>query len=618
MRTRTTLVTALVLGAATATAACGEPPLDDNAPAPTGILQGSAVYFGPRPECDYDEQSGLPTRARGRAVMILFEYDNPPPPAGTATSPSNLMTIPASRFFTDLATDCLPQSPTPADLAVTIQRSIGIHWPEIALGRGTSGVDYMIQGFYDRDENFNPFFSVTLSPTAMDLAGGAVEDPLAAEPVPARISFGSAEANPNGQIVVGVTVMFAAPVNTEPPVFRFESDPLSSEQPALVSGDPALDEETNRMLTNASIVLYDDLGTPEGVTLLEALGVAGLSFDFDGPGYAIYVREVDVDGVAGPDPHPVLGPAIAGAYLWLSPIALMQRVKSELEEQAGIPDVAFLPALPKFDTLAGPGVTVGDIYTDSVPLLIPPAVAVVTRRDIPVCQIATVAPGSTAELHLGRTSDCQEIPTGRYSVNVLHGVAGGAFVENVSSPTGYDIVGGAFGGQAWTIPNELGDPAQLPSPSAGPDDPPDPDCAGDAPCTDSQGITTAFLVHDPDPATATSRIDGDQACLAGPSLFAMGNVVNYVFQDFNVPSVQAYVNANPELESTDEVRDLCCEPVAHLCGIELCEATEAFGDPGRLVRGGPTSVRRVTWTDGSERFVPDCVPFHMPTACCGE
>jgi len=58
------------------------------------------------------------------------------------------------------------------------------------------------------------------------------------------------------------------------------------------------------------------------------------------------------------------------------------------------------------------------------------------------------------------------------------------------------------------------------------------------------------------------------------------------------------------------LRDLCCEPVQHLCDIPLCELTDSIANPGSMVRGSPTEV------DDQNR--PDCVPFEIPDVCCGD
>ncbi|MBC7171138.1 MAG: hypothetical protein H5U40_01860, partial [Polyangiaceae bacterium] len=376
---------------------CTEVPIDSSAPAPTGVLEGAVKYYGPRPLCDYDSQTGAPVRVRGRAVLLMFVHGNPPPPAGTATAPASLLSIQGSRFFSNLETDCLPESPTADDFAVIIGRSAPVSWPQIALGTAGRPVSYMVQGFYDRAEDFHPVFSVTLSPTAQDLVGAAVEDEAAPNPVYSKYTFGPADANPAGLVVGGLSVTLAALLNTEPPIFRLVSAPLASDEPLVATLDASVDEASYRQLTDATLELYDDLAAPEAVELREALDAAGLSFRLGSdPAYAFYVRELDFDADGQADPHPVLG---SRGYQWLSPAVLMQRVKSAIEERAGIPDVIMVPALPAFTTTEGSPVMPGQIFASSLPIVIPPASAIVTNPDVPVCQIATLPPASTAELY---------------------------------------------------------------------------------------------------------------------------------------------------------------------------------------------------------------------------
>src|SRR5512134_3849747 len=77
--------------------ACTQPSQDDFrseggiAPDPVGVIEGSVVYVGPPPTCDMDGDD--PTRVRGRVILTLFEYDNPPPPEGRARSAENLLVI---------------------------------------------------------------------------------------------------------------------------------------------------------------------------------------------------------------------------------------------------------------------------------------------------------------------------------------------------------------------------------------------------------------------------------------------------------------------------------------------------------------------------------------------
>ena len=96
--------TALALALSGAISACTTPNPDGfrrnggATPDPTAVLEGSVLYVGPPPSCDYFE-SGAPARIRGRVALLLFDYDNPPPPAGSATSAKSLLIIPGRDIF---------------------------------------------------------------------------------------------------------------------------------------------------------------------------------------------------------------------------------------------------------------------------------------------------------------------------------------------------------------------------------------------------------------------------------------------------------------------------------------------------------------------------------------
>ncbi|MBC7172609.1 MAG: hypothetical protein H5U40_09295, partial [Polyangiaceae bacterium] len=133
---------------------CDDPPIDANTPPPRGVMEGTVLYVGPRPTCDYE--NGVPVRAHGRVILTLFAFDNPPPPEGSATSAANLIAIPGTKLFGNLAQSCLPEggAPVPGE---SVTSSVDFTWPELALGI-TGPVEYRVQGFYDHDEDFNPFF----------------------------------------------------------------------------------------------------------------------------------------------------------------------------------------------------------------------------------------------------------------------------------------------------------------------------------------------------------------------------------------------------------------------------------------------------------------------------
>ncbi len=582
-------------------AACTSPPVDEfrsdggAAPDPTGVIEGTVLYAGPRPLCAYED--GVPVRALGRVVLTLFEFDNPPPPTGTATGAANLLTVPAARVFRSLG-DCMPEAPAPADLRVVVMRSVDFTWPEIELGHD-GDISYQIRGYYDRDEDFIPFFSVSNLPTAGDIAGGAVVDVTAPIPEFARITFGPQSERPLGEVVSGVSVALARFVNTERPVFTMRSEPLSAQATLPTTADVIEAERELAELTNTSLVLYPR-DTDASSAIGTALSEAGLSVAFDDPvSYAWYVRPIDADGDGVGDPHPILGRS--RGIVWQTPGVIMQRVQTDLERAAGIPSVTLLPTVRPTQT------TFKKVFYPEIEVAIPP-VAVVQLAPPPQCLVPYVPPGNITPFYEEATVECQELPAGRYGINVLHGVAGGlpvgggsmscadpsdcaagstcmggaCVVPSMLSDTSINLSGGLYSSQAWTLPNELGDGAQIATP--------DP----------AQGPASLFIVFDPNAAGPVGRLDGRDGCdtALDPVLLGMGmtpaeSTREIVYQDFaDLPA---------------GTKELCCEPVAHLCGVPLCGA-EPGDASGNLIRSAPTSID----DDG----VPDCVPFLMPAACC--
>jgi hypothetical protein len=618
---RSLLLPALAAGAI----GCGDPPIDSNTPEPAGVMEGTVLYAGPPPTCEYDQDTGEPIRAHGRAVILLFEYDNPPPPEGSATTAVNLLVVPGSSLFTDPWNDCPPVGTTPSGV---VQRSVGFTWPELPLGQGHP-VRYRAQGFYDRDEDFNPFFNITQAPTAGDIAGAAVDDAQAANPQPVPIEFGAAEDFPNGELVGGVTVSLGLPVNTDPPIFYVSTDPLRAEQSTVLVANPIQNEQNILALTNTTLHLYDDLESPRGVDLREALEAAAFDYALgpNRPEYAWYVRGVDVDGVPGADPHPILDAPGVAEYQWLTPLVLLQRIQSSVETEAGIPNVLLIPALPNQDTAEATSVAEGDVLFPDLRIGIPPVGVIVTNPEYDVCRVATFGPSSTKELYDGASpdyrgvlGDCQEIPTGRYAFNVLQGLMAGVPTADVASPTGWNIMGGRFSSQSWTIPNPLGSPEQfVPSGSDAPlgcepTNPGDPDPSS---CISDQGVASTFLIYDDVPESYVSRRAGDMSCLEGPSALS-GVSTGYQFRDFQAGDVADFVAAREDdaFVTNEDVQAVCCEPIAHLCDVPLCGTVEDPFAPGHFVRASPTTVTEVAWGAGETRMRPDCVPFLMPTACC--
>jgi len=212
-----------------------------------------------------------------------------------------------------------------------------------------------------------------------------------------------------------------------------------------------------------------------------------------------------------------------------------------------------------------------------VPVAVPPVAAVELIPGHAECRVPYFAPGTPALVTDGRVAHCAELPTGHYAVNVFAGVAGGEPSLNLGAPsTGENVIdfeGALDSGQSWSVPNELGDPAQVGASSA----------------LANQGLAGSFVIHDPTPdntACATSTTQG--LCTSGSVIVE------------NAAGVDSAACLLPD----------CCTYVAHLCGLTTCAKTAtAEGN----IAAGPT---RIVGTATNGAAIPDCVPFELPWQCC--
>jgi hypothetical protein len=653
---------AILLGLAGLLTACDPPNADafrmngGAAPDPTGVIDGSVLYVGPRPTCDYFD-TGEPARIRGRIALLLFEYDNPPPPAGSATTAASLLMIPGRDVFS--LADCRPESPTPADLE-PIMRSVAFTWPEITLGTVSadpatgelvpSGATYQIRGFYDDDGDFNPFFSVRNLATAGDVGGGAVVSATAAVPTFARIEMPNVADAPNGFRLQGVAVTLGAIIQTERPMFEVEATTraLSSEATIPLISDAILLEQALYDLANVRLTLVPDAGHTDGMQVWgNALRAASIQYDFSPRVHGMPIFGVDANSDGVGDLHPILG---SNGVAWYHPAIIMQRARNEIEVAAGIPPILLIGSIRP--TVVS-GVTQGFVQREtltSAEVIVPPVAVMVTNPDLPVtCRVPLLAPGNIAELYETAPADCQELPTGNYDVNILSGVAGGRVIDIVAdcvaecvaggtdeptcrpgcetlamlqSDTGFRYEGGSYSSQAWSVPNDLGCPDtdyrsvavdQLDPPRA---DGTFPECgADDTLMLTHQGREGSFAIADPNGANAP----------ADPTSMAVGH---------GEPRCQmALRTRGPMALMVDTVHylpvpDACCPAsLTRLCGLPLCPLRDASTTEGypEAVRAAGTShqtrelrVPGEDYTvDGNGVITPLCVPFMMPSSCCG-
>lgn len=636
----------LALASASSFLACEAPPQDvfradgGVSPDPHGVMRGTVVYAGPRVPCDwtlddtYLDEDRVPS-VRGRVILTLFDARNPPPPEGSATSAVNLLALDGAELFgtepTRLRDVCQPLHPTGTEGPAT--GSAPFVWPDLELGRS-----YQIRAFYDSDEDFSPFFSVRNSPTAGDVGGGALVDPTSPVVRYQPITFGPVAEHLRGQELTGVTVSLGAVVTTERPAFRYEGTGTFSSQALLpTTADTTAADAELWDLTMSKLTLLSDADPG----LSAAFEAGGVQVDFANR-YANqwYVRDVDVsnnttgapgaDGVA--DPHPILGRT--RSVKWVTPIILMTRAQTEAEVRAHIPTVLLIPSVRPAIVLLG---NTRAMYP-SLPISIAPVGVVVLDPTLPQCRVPFVPPGNQRELYSpddgsvpgGIPTDCQEVPTGEYTINVLHGVvrgrrAGGQACADASmcdqdeslvsgivrctagacaiseSQSGVDLLSGLFSSQTWTLPNDLGAPDVFYNRYARNQLDPLPAGGGALPTQPgpgslllaSQSPSARFFVFDPDDGNPGHQYDAAAR------------------RDVRAPACESAVPAagGEALPFTPlAVPAECCAAVASLCHLPLCPLATL---PGRTERS-----RFLTSANLDAAGKPSCVPFAIPASCC--
>jgi hypothetical protein len=138
------------------------------------------------------------SRARGNAIVFLYDAANPPPPQGSGR-PKAFTVIPAAELFGQHLGDT----------------SVGPFTAPFSLSLVNPG-RYLLRGFIDADTcgrmpqpchvpDFNPWYGVTSEPNAGDVGGGSVDPTTGA----ARVLEVTADADGWPQPLTGVAVSFA-------------------------------------------------------------------------------------------------------------------------------------------------------------------------------------------------------------------------------------------------------------------------------------------------------------------------------------------------------------------------------------------------------------------------
>lgn len=214
------------------------------------------------------------SRARGNAIVFLYDADRPPPPQGTGR-PIAFTVVPAEQLFGPSLGANLP-GPFTAPFNFSL----------VAAGR------YTLRGFIDADTcgaaatqpchtpDFNPWYGVTSEPNEGDVGGAAV-DPSTGQPLTLEVT---ADADGVAQPLTGVSVSFtdSARVPLDRPAFQ------------VVQGDRTV-------------------GPGQKVLRLQRLSVQSGAVDQRPPGFMVSYVDANRDGVpddANKDGVPDLWPRV--------------------------------------------------------------------------------------------------------------------------------------------------------------------------------------------------------------------------------------------------------------------------------------------------------------------
>jgi hypothetical protein len=219
-------------------------PADPDAPDVLNVVSGEVVVTG--------ADAAAPT------YVLVFDAEDPPPPAGTG-SPLTFASVPADAF-------------TGPDA--------GVQAAPYAVTRIPDG-DWLLTALLDADGDFQPLLSTNAGATCGDWIGGHLADLASDTLAPVHVEGGVA--------LDDVTLVVGAELTTERPAFTLETPSVSQLEPGtqLVS--------------------------------LASTGIHSALVDFADPGsgacatsFLFYAPDADADGQ--PDPHPNPALAAAGAY----------------------------------------------------------------------------------------------------------------------------------------------------------------------------------------------------------------------------------------------------------------------------------------------------------------
>lgn len=158
----------------------------------------------------------ISSTGRGKVVLFLFDAARPPPPSGTGRPLT----------FTVVSRDSIFGSAMDGDTGPFVAP---FAFAFVAPGR------YLIRGFIDADDDFNPWYGVTADATQGDVGGAAV-DPVKGDPRIVEVGIG-ATGLPIPALSINVSFSDAAKLPVDRPVFSVVGDLESitlSAQPKVI------------------------------------------------------------------------------------------------------------------------------------------------------------------------------------------------------------------------------------------------------------------------------------------------------------------------------------------------------------------------------------------------
>lgn len=445
---------------------CGDPdtfvPIPDFA-GPAGVIEGTVTYIGP-PPCT---RNG---RIVGAAALLAFDTTLLPPPEGIGTSAGSIDVVPGETLFASIRdklvfdkTDNI-RCPDPSAPSVTASAT----WTVAPLPGGT----YQIRGFYDRDGDFDPAFSIANLPTAGDVGGGAIDNATevlsGATPKYTEIKLGVPDATgklvipETGSHVYGVGVTFGLTLPLERPVFYpsevKDSTSTMNKDPKKVVLPSDFQFETFGANDNSFIRIVLTAGVPDTETVAGAKTPFFLPVGDPMKPPIIYmgVEDVNHDGVRDAQDHVPESTLLPSLYpiSVFSKLIAGQKIVGQTKPRVIMQGITLYKSLLLTATKmpTDPMVPVFDSYTETeVTVALRPAAACMDPYDIKKKGVLVVSHDTDAagtkiisdeaalkaslEKQFGRPFDIVYgcLPEGDYALNLVY-------------PTG----------QAWTVPNEAG------------------------------------------------------------------------------------------------------------------------------------------------------------------